>query len=68
LGADKYSLVSQKTLEDAVYRSVVKVTGTATPNQLIRDLTDITEIQSFNEKIPTMSEIFISLVKGGSDE
>lgn len=68
LGADKYSLVSQKNLEDTFYRSVVKVAGAATPNQLIRDLTDVTEIHSFNEKIPTMSEIFISLVKGGSDE
>jgi ABC-2 type transport system ATP-binding protein len=68
LSLDKYSLVSQKALEDTLYRSVVKMTGPATPNQLIRELTDVTEIHSFNEKIPTMSEIFISLVKGGSDE
>ena len=28
---------------------------------LIRDLTELTEVHSFIEKIPTMSEIFISL-------
>ncbi len=64
----KYQLESQKNLEDTAYRSIVKMNGTSTPNQLIRDLTDLTEIISFNEKIPTMSEIFITLVKGGSDE
>jgi ABC-2 type transport system ATP-binding protein len=68
LSAERFDVVSQKVLEDNVLRSIIKVTGTATPNQLIRELTDVTEIQSFNEKIPTMSEIFISLVKGGSDE
>ena len=35
---------------------------------LIRDLTEVTEVHSFIEKIPTMSEIFISLVKGERHE
>lgn len=64
----QFEIVSQKILEDTTHRSIVRVTGTTTPNQLIRTLTDVTEVQSFNEKIPTMSEIFITLVKGGSDE
>ena len=34
------------------------------PNLLIRDLTEVTEVHSFIEKIPSMSEIFIALVKG----
>jgi ABC-2 type transport system ATP-binding protein len=38
------------------------------PNQLIQDLTHVTEVFSFSEKIPTMSEIFITLVKGESHE
>ena len=37
-------------------------------NQLIRDLIDITDVYSFQEKLPTMSDIFISLVKGEGDE
>lgn len=58
----KYELVSQKTMEDDFYRSLVKISGDESSNQLIRDLTNITEVHSFIEKIPTMSEIFISLV------
>ena len=59
----KYELVSRKNLEDSYLRSVVKVLGTESSNQLIRDLTEITEVHAFTEKIPTISEIFISLVK-----
>jgi ABC-2 type transport system ATP-binding protein len=61
--AGNYELLSQKNLEDTVYRSLVRITDTTSSNQLIRDLTDRTEVQSFVEKIPTISEIFISLVK-----
>lgn len=68
ISANSFELVSQKNLEDTMYRSILRLNGTANPNQLIRSLTDVTEIHSFNEKIPTMSEIFITLVKGGSDE
>lgn len=68
LSAEKYELVSQKNMEDTYYRSVVKITGNAGPNQLIRDLTEATEVHNFNEKIPSMSEIFITLVKGKNYE
>ncbi|MFM8913203.1 MAG: hypothetical protein ACKOE6_09855 [Flammeovirgaceae bacterium] len=37
-------------------------------NQVIRDLIDITEVYSFKEKLPTMADIFIGLVKGEGDE
>jgi ABC-2 type transport system ATP-binding protein len=63
----KYEVEDQKLVEDNFYRTVVKGAITS-PNQLIRELTDVTEVHSFIEKIPTMSEIFINLVKGGSDE
>lgn len=66
--SDNYALIEQQSLEDTYFRSVVKLNGLITPNQLIRDLTDVTEVHSFTEKIPTMSEIFIKLVKGGSHE
>ena len=55
-------------MEDSFYKSVVKVNNGTSPNLLIRDLTEATEVHSFIEKIPTMSEIFISLVKGGRNE
>lgn len=64
LVSDKYAVLSQRNIEDAYYRTVVKITGSATSNQLIRDLTDLTDVHGFTEKIPTMSEIFITLVKG----
>ncbi len=62
-----YEIVEQKILEGDYHRSAIKSTA-ASPNQLIRDLTEVTEVFSFVEKIPTMSEIFINLVKGGSNE
>jgi ABC-2 type transport system ATP-binding protein len=63
-----YQLIEQRSVEDDYFRSVIKVNNGTSPNVLIRDLTELTEVHSFVEKIPTMSEIFISLVKGGSRE
>lgn len=59
-----YELLDQKHLEDEFYRSTVRMTEERSPNTLIRDLTSLTEVHSFVEKIPTMGEIFITLVKG----
>lgn len=63
-----FELVDQKLLEDNFYSTLVKAKEATSPNQIIRTLTDVTEVHSFAEKVPTMSEIFITLVKGGSDE
>jgi ABC-2 type transport system ATP-binding protein len=68
LNGGVYELKDQHILEDNVYRSLIKVAGASSSNQLIRELTALTEVHSFNEKIPTMSEIFIQLVKGESHE
>jgi len=68
LPSDTYELVEQKNTEDTYFKSTVRMKGSESPNRLIRDLTEVTEVHSFVEKIPTMSEIFITLVKGGSDE
>lgn len=68
LSPDKYELVKQSALEDTFLQSTIRIRGFAGPNQLIRDLTDVTEVHSFIEKIPSMSEIFITLVKGESNE
>lgn len=68
LSSEKYELLSQKNLEDTFFKSILKMKNATNPNQLIRDLTEVTEVHSFIEKIPSMSEIFISLVKGGNHE
>jgi ABC-2 type transport system ATP-binding protein len=68
LASSKYDVVEQRILEDTFYRSIVRVNGTTGPNELLRDLIEHTEVHSFIEKIPTMSEIFITLVKGGNHE
>lgn len=66
--ASGFEVLEQTVLEDNHYKSTVRAPQGVGSNQLIRSLTDVTEVHSFIEKIPTMSEIFIRLVKGGSDE
>ncbi len=61
-----YELVNQNKVEDDFHQSVVKSSGN--PNALIQELTRLTEVHAFAEKIPTMSEIFITLVKGENHE
>jgi ABC-2 type transport system ATP-binding protein len=68
LDQDKYQLLDQTQLDDNYYSSTIRIRGVAGPNVLIRDLTEVTEVHSFIEKIPTMNEIFITLVKGGNHE
>lgn len=63
-----YDLLEQRILDDNYFRSIVRMKEALSPNQLIQDLTQITEVHSFIEKIPTMGEIFITLVKGGNYE
>lgn len=61
-------IVSQKKVEDDFYQSILKMNVGGSPNKLIGDLINVTEVHSFIEKVPTMSEIFINLVKGTSNE
>ena len=68
LNGGKYEILRQDALEDNFHRSLVKMKEAGSPNQLIQDLTNVTEVFSFSEKVPTMSEIFITLVKGKSHE
>ena len=68
ISGGQYELLDQQLLEDDFFKSTVRMNETMSPNQLIRDLTQMTEVHSFIEKVPTMGEIFITLVKGGSHE
>lgn len=68
LSSPRYEVLSQQNIEDTFFESMVKMKNETSPNQLIRDITEVTEVHSFIEKIPSMSEIFITLVKGESHE
>jgi ABC-2 type transport system ATP-binding protein len=63
-----FDVISQKLVEDDFYHSTLRARPTVTTNQLLQDLISITEVHGFMEKVPTMSEIFITLVKGESHE
>jgi len=65
---NNYQLLRQDALEDNYLQSQIRVGDGTNPNDLIRYLTQVTEVHAFAEKVPTMSEIFITLVKGGSHE
>ena len=68
INPELYEIIKQDIVEDQFMKSLVKMKVKGSPNQLIRELTEVTEVRSFHEEIPSMSEIFINLVKGESHE
>lgn len=64
LNGAPYHIIRQEPNESGLLTSVVRMENTRSPNELIRDIIPLTEVHSFREKLPTMSDIFISLVKG----
>jgi ABC-2 type transport system ATP-binding protein len=68
LATNRYELTGQQLVEGNVYSSMIKITDGSKGNELIRILVDQTDIHSFQEKLPTMADIFISLVKGEGDD
>lgn len=68
LSGTPYVINSQKQLEDNHYLSVIKADGLTSPNVLIQELTGRTEVFRFELNLPTMSEIFIRIVKAEGDE
>lgn len=67
LDSSKYETLKTNILEDDFIESFIKMKNGSSPNELIQDLVKETEIHRFQEKIPTMNEIFINLVKGEKD-
>lgn len=63
-----FDLVRQEPVEDELFQSEVRMLSAGNPNGLIQELTRLTEVHAFAEKVPTMSEIFITLVKGETHE
>jgi ABC-2 type transport system ATP-binding protein len=68
LPSEKYELKKQAVIEEGLFSSTIQAKEGIKGNQLIRDLIDITEVYSFQEKLPSMADIFISLVKGEGDD
>lgn len=68
LPAGKYTIKHQNKIEGDLYTTTLQASKGTNGNQVIRDLIDITEVHSFQEKLPTMADIFIGLVKGEGDE
>lgn len=68
LPADRYTIVQQKKLDENLYETAIRATNAVNGNQLIRQLIDQTVIHRFEEKLPTMADIFITLVKAEGDE
>lgn len=68
LPAGKYTVKQQSKIEGDLYTTTLQAVEGINGNQVIRDLIDITEVYSFQEKLPTMADIFIGLVKGEGDE
>ncbi|MBX2914388.1 MAG: ATP-binding cassette domain-containing protein [Cyclobacteriaceae bacterium] len=65
---NRYELVGQNVIEDELISTTIKAQDGIKGNEVIRDLIDLTEVHTFQEKLPTMADIFISLVKGEGDE
>lgn len=63
-----YTVISQTELGDQLYHTTIKAAEGIKGNQLIRELVERTEVQAFQEKIPSMADIFIHLVKAEGDE
>jgi len=64
----RYEIIQQKALADNLYETLIRATADVKGNQLIRELVEQTEVHRFEEKLPTMADIFITLVKGEGDE
>lgn len=63
-----FELKRQDLLEDDYHVSEIHMIQSQSPNVLIQELARLTEVHAFAEKVPTMSEIFITLVKGETHE
>lgn len=62
---ESFDIVNRQKVDDNFFYTTISILTKENPNKLISKLIEVTEVHSFIEKIPTMSEIFINLVKEG---
>lgn len=68
LDESRFEILSRTVLEENLNKTIIRTKNTVKANDFLRELINLTEIQSFSEQIPGMSEIFISLVNGETHE
>lgn len=61
---EKYELIADRPLDENVKEGTIRISSEESPNHLLTDLINQVEIHGFHELVPSMSEIFIQLVKG----
>jgi ABC-2 type transport system ATP-binding protein len=64
LSAD-FQVLETKKLEDDFSEATIQSKAGLNPNDLLRELINKTEVHSFVELIPSINDIFISIVEGG---
>jgi ABC-2 type transport system ATP-binding protein len=62
----QFQLISTEDVGHGLNRAIIQFSVDGNPNDLLKSLLSQVEIHSFLEKIPSMNDIFISKVKGGS--
>jgi ABC-2 type transport system ATP-binding protein len=62
----RFELLEQTYADEHLFKSRIRILPGATANHLLQELISKTEIISFQEKIPSMGEIFIQLVGADS--
>ncbi|MDX2304776.1 MAG: ATP-binding cassette domain-containing protein [Microscillaceae bacterium] len=65
LSAD-YSILSSEEIDLNFIQASIQTPQGASPNDLIKELINHVEVHNFQEKIPSMEEIFIMLVSGNT--
>lgn len=65
---ENYTTLNSDEVDHNFFHTTIKTNHSESPNKLLSKLIEVTEVHSFIEKIPTMSEIFINLVKEGNHE
>ena len=60
-----FHLLETMNLEDDIFESTIQSKEGLNPNDLLRELINKTEVHSFVELIPSINDIFISIVEGG---
>lgn len=68
LDSSRYEIVKQKNIEGDLFATTLKAQPGIKPNQVIRELIEKTELSSFQEKLPSMADIFIASVQGEDED
>ncbi|MGV3598364.1 MAG: ABC transporter ATP-binding protein [Bacteroidota bacterium] len=57
-----YTVTSYETQPDGKQKTIFSVEGDSSPNRLLKQLLPVTSVHSFSELLPSINDIFISLV------